>query len=118
MPSRFWIEVASGDRAWIRKRDSKEENVKGGLNAPIKTRYLNMFKEVSPGDFVFTYLTLNLTESREWRGAIVGVSKVVTYPYEKLGNLFIDTTNSLELPVPIKLSVIREKKGFLKVFQG
>jgi hypothetical protein len=50
---------------------------------------------------VFTHLTSNLTERKSWRSAIVGISRAKSDLYEHLGSIFVDTSGSLELPLPI-----------------
>jgi hypothetical protein len=108
---KFWIEVTGGDKAWIEKRNNNEL-LKRGLEAPLNNRYLNFFKKVEIGDIVFTYLTRQLTENKNWRSSIVGISKVKKEYFGYRGYLYIKTVEDVELPVPIRYIDMLNPKGF------
>jgi len=114
---KFWIEVTSGDNAWIDKTSNNEIS-KRGLEAPSNNRYINFFKNIRSGDLVFTYLTRQLTENKDWRSSIVGISKVRKEYYEYRGYLYIETINDIKLPIPIKYTDMLKQNGFSDGFKN
>jgi hypothetical protein len=113
----YWIEVTSGDWAWVEKFQYNTLEEKRGLKAPARIRYFNMFKKISPKDILFTYLTVSLTQKRNWQGSLVGTSKIAGSFYQNGNTLRIDTIDDLELPEPIKFSEFKTLSGFSPIFE-
>ena len=113
---KIWIEVASGDWAWVQKTQQFTQTHKRGLKAPASTRYFNLFNKIEPQDILLTYLTQSLTSKKEWRSAIVGISTIKNSYYQDGNTLFIDTMTDLELPVPIAFSEFKDAKSFSDTF--
>jgi len=106
---RIWIEVASGDQSWIRKKE-KSSMTKSGLWAPNRSRYKNMLKLVNPGDIILTHLTGALTRKKEWKSAIVGLS-IAESRYENADSkIVLPLTESVELKISIKFSQYKNNK--------
>ena len=109
---RYWIEVSSGDWAWIEKIHYKTQEEKRGLKAPARNKYISMFEKISSGDILFTYLTVSLTQNKKWQGSLVGVSKIEGSYYQTGSTIRFDTIDDLELPEPIKFSDFKNLKDF------
>ncbi|MGP8010994.1 MAG: hypothetical protein ACLPI9_00725 [Halobacteriota archaeon] len=107
---RIWIEVASGDRAWVKKIHGDASGNKRGLKAPASTRYVNILKDVRRGDIILSYLTTELTKTPGWASSIVGISTAASRCYREGHTLLVDTTDDLELPVPIRYAEFRESE--------
>jgi hypothetical protein len=113
---KYWIEVASGDWAWTKK--IVENSIKKrGLKAPAQTRYINMLSPVMPRDCLLTYLTTSLTENKNWRSSIVGISIISSDCYKIGYSIFIDTSDDTELPAPIKFQDFSTLGIFSQKFQ-
>jgi hypothetical protein len=113
----YWIEVSSGDWAWVEKIQYKTLEEKRGLKAPARKKYLNMFEKISSGDILFTYLTVSLTHNKKWQGSLVGASKIAGSINQTGNTLRIDTSDDLELPEPIKFSDFKTLNGFSPIFK-
>jgi hypothetical protein len=113
---KIWVEVTSGDWGWTGKISNIPTKPKRGLKAPASTRYFNLLKQISPGDILLTYLTQSLTSKREWKGAIVGISKIKNPYYQVSNTLFVDTQNDEELPIPISFSEFKGQNRFSDSF--
>jgi len=106
---KIWIEVASGDQSWIRKKE-KSSTTKSGLWAPNASRYKNMLKHVNPGDIILTHLTDSLTRKKEWKSAIVGLS-IAEGCYENVDSkVVLPLIESIELKTPIKFIQYKHNK--------
>lgn len=114
---KYWIEVTSGDSAWLHKLLPEGDPNKRGLKAPARTKYLNLFERINPGDVVITYLTKELNPEKEWRSAFVGLS-FITNRYRRAGHLIrIDTRGDVQFPIPVKLSEIKKISGLSPLLQ-
>ncbi len=113
---RIWIEVSSGDSAWIKKLES-DQNLRRGLKAPANTRYLNLLKPVSRGDIILTHLTTSLTKNKNWRSSIVGISMVDGEQHIIKNAIHIQLINSVELPISIKFFEYKEMRNFSEQFK-
>ncbi len=113
---RVFLEVTNGDWGWLGKIEPNC-NEKRGLKAPANTKYLNLFKKMSPNDIVLTYLARSCTEDPNWKSSIVGVSRVKGTYYQMNNSFKIDTYDDRELPRPIvfqKFSKIERPSEFFK----
>lgn len=106
---KIWIEVASGDQSWIRKKE-KSSTIKSGLWAPNMPRYKNMLKEVNPGDIILTHLTDSLTRKKEWKSAIVGLSLAEGYCEKADLKIVLPLIETIELKKPIKFTEYKHNK--------
>jgi hypothetical protein len=113
---KIWIEVTSGDWGWTGKVYGSPEKPKRGLKAPASTRYFNLFKKIESGDILLTYLTQSLTSKKEWKGTIVGISKIKNNYYQVSNTIFIDTFEDLEFPSPILYSEFKNMDCFSESF--
>ena len=113
---KIWIEVTSGDWGWTGKVSDSPEKPKRGLKAPASTRYFNLFKKIESGDVLLTYLTQGLTSKKEWKGAIVGISKIKNNYFQVSNTIFIDTYEDLEFPSPILYSEFKNMECFSDLF--
>lgn len=91
----FWIEVTSGMR-W-------ERLLKEGiaLEAPDRPRYRNFFEGIKSGDFVLHYLTTSLTDQKEQRSSVIGVSLVASDPTVVGKKIVAGCSNTLEFSKPV-----------------
>jgi hypothetical protein len=114
------MEVTSGSR-WARLQKDGTT-----LDAPNTTRYLNMFKGLTPGDFVLHYLTTALTHERGIQSSVVGVSKVTSemkvIPTSVGEKIFVKCSKAVALPKPVpysELNQITKKSGqFAKLLRA
>lgn len=104
---RIWIEVARGNEAWENKIFYDSKSSKRGLTAPRATKYFRLFKEIAPGDILLTHLTHHETLNKQWKGSIVGISRISSETHTVRTRLTIDTDTDVELPVPIKYAEYR-----------
>jgi hypothetical protein len=113
---KIWVEVTSGDWGWTGKVNSSLEKPKRGLKAPASTRYFNLFDKINSGDLLITYLTQSLTAKKEWKGAIIGISKIKNNFFQVSNTIFIDTHEDLELPLPIQYYEFKNMDSFSESF--
>jgi hypothetical protein len=113
---KIWIEVTSGDWGWTGKVQDSPTKPKRGLKAPASTRYFNLLKNIESGDVLLTYLTQSLTSKKEWKGSIMGISKIKNNYYQVSNTIFIDTFDDLEFPTPISFSEFKNLDRFSDSF--
>jgi hypothetical protein len=114
---KYWIEVASGDRAWLDKIAAPPSLPKRGLIAPNKVQYLRKFKQVDPEDIVLTYLTSRVTENNDWKSSIIGLSLIQSQYRNKDKAIVIDTYYDTQLPIPISYLKFKNVVGYSDQFK-
>ena len=115
---RIWVEVASGDGAWVKKTQGDAFGNKRGLKAPASARYVKILKDVRKGDVILSYLTRSLTKTPGWGSSIVGISTAAGSCYRKRQTLLVDTSDDLQLPVPIRYSEFRASETTSEGFKN
>lgn len=74
----------------------KEKNIR--LDAPNKTRYQNLFKDIKAGDLVLHYLTGALTFENEKKSKITALSKIASNPTTKKGKIIANCASTIVFP--------------------
>ena len=90
-----WMEVSS------EYRFKKKMNGEIGLFAPESTRYINMMKDVEPGDIILHYL-IKQGASKEHASSIIGISKAKSKMKYMEPRIHIDLEEIYQFPNPIK----------------
>ena len=96
-----WIEISSEYR--FEKKISGES----GLYAPAMTRYINMMKEIRPGDIILHYITVHGAK-KEHASSIIGISKAHSRMTARSSRLTVDLEDIHVLPYPINRNDIFE----------
>ena len=96
-----WIEVSS------EYRFNNKISGKRGLYAPSMTRYINMLKEISPGDIILHYITAHGAKKGH-ASSIIGISKTCSKMTAESSRLTVDLEEIHILPFPIKRNEIFE----------
>lgn len=76
-----------------------------------------MLSKIHKDDIIIHYLTISLTQKKEWQAAFVGESIANSVMFEEDRRIHLNIKNVLQFPNPVKLSSIRKNNNISERLQ-